>query len=109
MTFYELESQLLSLSPTDKVRAIQILARSLEENWQGIERTANVCGGDARIAKTRIPVWVLVQARNLGVGDRELLQDYPTLSANDLLNAWAYAASHEAEIDQAIRENDEVS
>lgn len=59
MTFYELESQLLSLSPTDRVRAIQVLARSLEGHWQGIERTADACGGDARIAKTRIPVWAI--------------------------------------------------
>ncbi|NEO64576.1 MAG: DUF433 domain-containing protein, partial [Moorea sp. SIO4G2] len=34
--------------------------------WTGIEKTPGVCGGDARIANTRIPVWVLVQARNLG-------------------------------------------
>lgn len=108
MTFHELESQLLSLSPTDKVRVIQVLAQSLEERWQGIERTENVCGGDARIARTRIPVWLLVQARNLGISESELLQDYPTLSANDLSNAWVYAASHEAEIDAAIRKNDEA-
>src|SRR5262249_37719114 len=32
---------------------------------KGIEKTAGVCGGSARIAGTRIPVWQLVEARNL--------------------------------------------
>ena len=104
MTFYELEFQLLSLSSTDKVKAIQVLAQSLGDRWQGIEQTANVCGGDARIVRTRIPVWVLVQARNLGISESELLQDYPTLSANDLLNAWAYAASHNVQLHQQSSE-----
>ena len=49
---------------------------------------------------------MIVQARNLGSSDAELLQDYPTLSANDLAYAWAYAASHAAEITQTIRENE---
>jgi uncharacterized protein (DUF433 family) len=32
----------------------------------GIERTPGVCGGDACIAGTRIPVWVLEGFRRLG-------------------------------------------
>lgn len=51
---------------------------------------------------------VIVQARNLGGSEIYLLQDYPGLSASNLVNAWAYAASHRNEIQQAIRENDEA-
>ena len=108
MTFQELEAQLLSLSITDKLKAIRILAQNLGNSWVGIKKTPDVCGGEACLRHTRIPVWVLVQARDLGVSEIELLQDYPTLSANDLVNAWAYAASHEKEIEQAIRENEQA-
>ena len=55
----------------------------------GIEQTPGVCGGDPCIRKTQIPVWVLVRARQLGMTEAELLADYPTLQAQDLVNAWA--------------------
>ena len=41
----------------------QLLARL----GSGIESTAGVCGGDARIAGTRIPVWTLEHYRRLGL------------------------------------------
>ncbi|HID64397.1 MAG TPA: DUF433 domain-containing protein [Anaerolineae bacterium] len=34
--------------------------------FPGIDSAANVCGGEPCIVRTRIPVWVLVQARRLG-------------------------------------------
>jgi uncharacterized protein (DUF433 family) len=64
----------------------------------GIERTEGVCGGSARVVGTRIPVWQLVAARNLGVSEAQLLIDYPALRAEDLVNAWSYARSHLEEI-----------
>ncbi|MGL4375663.1 MAG: DUF433 domain-containing protein, partial [Microcoleaceae cyanobacterium] len=66
-----------------------------------------VCGGEACIENTRIPVWVLVNARNLGISETQLLYDYPTLSAADLANAWVYAEANPEEIATAIRENEE--
>ena len=84
MTIKQLETQLLALSPTEKTEAIQLLAHSLNQNWRGITKTRDVCGGDACIAGTRIPVWVLVNARNLGISESQLLYDYPTLTAIDL-------------------------
>lgn len=74
----------------------------------GIEKTANICGGDACIASTRIPVWALEQSRRLGFTDDALLENYPTLKREDLDAAWAYVLIHGAEIDAAIRENDEA-
>ena len=49
-----------------------------------IERTPGVCGGDARIHSTRIPVWLLVGYRKDGVSDARLLEMYPSLSLGDL-------------------------
>jgi uncharacterized protein (DUF433 family) len=72
----------------------------------GIEKAPGVCGGDARIAGTRIPVWLLVAFRQEGVSDAELLRSYPSLSADDLVHAWQYAAAHGDEIAVAIEENE---
>jgi uncharacterized protein (DUF433 family) len=107
MTLKELEKQLLALTPTEKAQAIQLLAQSLSNTWQGIEKTPGICGGDACIANTRIPVWGLVNARRLGISEAQLLYDYPTLSAADLKNAWAYAEAYPDEIEIAIRDNEE--
>ncbi|KAB8329884.1 DUF433 domain-containing protein [Scytonema tolypothrichoides VB-61278] len=107
MTLQKLEPELLALTPNEKAQAIQILAQSLGNPWRGIEKTPGVCGGDACISGTRIPIWVLVNARNLGVSEAQLLKDYPTLSATDLANAWVYATVYPEEITTAIRENEE--
>ena len=107
MTLQNLEPQLLALTPNEKAQAIQILVQSLSSPWRGIEKTPHVCGGDACIVRTRIPVWVLANARNLGISEVQLLKDYPTLSATDLANAWVYATAYPEEIALAIKENEE--
>ena len=56
--------------------------------------------------RTRIPVWLLEQARRLGASEQSLLAAYPHLRAEDLVNAWAYAGSRSAEIEAQIRENE---
>lgn len=72
----------------------------------GIERTPGVCGGDACVVYTRIPVWVLVRAHQLGVSDDEILADYPALNHHDIDNAWAYYKLHQAEIERQIASNE---
>jgi uncharacterized protein (DUF433 family) len=74
-----------------------------------VQRTPGVCGGEACIGRTRIAVWMLEDARRLGVSDAELLQDYPSLTNGDLAAAWAYVAAHPAEIDEAIGTNHAAS
>lgn len=108
MALQELESELLALSPAEKAEAVQLLLQSLGGVWTGIEKTPGVCGGDARVAGTRIPVWLLVQARELGSSEVELLQNYPQLTAAQLSQAWAYAKVNPQEIEQTMRENDEA-
>jgi uncharacterized protein (DUF433 family) len=71
-----------------------------------IKKTAGVCGGDACIGNTRIPVWSLVHDRRLGMSDAKILQAFPGLTAADLVNAWAYAEAHPQEIGIAIQENE---
>jgi uncharacterized protein (DUF433 family) len=70
-----------------------------------IRRTPGVCGGEACIGMTRIAVWMLEEARRAGVGDLELLKDYPGLSLYDLEAAWRYVETHSDEIAQAIDAN----
>ena len=70
----------------------------------GIDSNPAVCGGEPCILRTRIPVWLLVQARGLGTSEADILHSYPTLTAQDLSNAWAYYRSHCEEIEQQIDE-----
>jgi uncharacterized protein (DUF433 family) len=72
-----------------------------------ISKKPDRCSGDACIRETRIPVWVLVGYRRLGMSDAKILEAYPTLTPADLEAAWAYAAANAEEIDRDIRENEE--
>lgn len=60
------------------------------------------------MVRTRIPVWSLESYRRLGWTEGRILENFPTLRAADLVNAWAYADAHRDEIDRAIRENEEA-
>jgi uncharacterized protein (DUF433 family) len=73
-----------------------------------ISKTPGVCGGDACIRHTRITVWGLVEWRHLGASEAELLDSISGLTREDLEAAWEYYDQHRAEIDQAIRENEEA-
>jgi uncharacterized protein (DUF433 family) len=107
MTLKELKTQLAALSPREKTEVLQMLAHDLA-TWPGIEKTPGVAGGDACIVRTRIPVWTLVGYRRLGWSDARILENYLTLTASDLVNAWAYADAHDAEIERALEQNEEA-
>ena len=94
------------LSDAEKVRVFGRLAFCVEDAPPRIERTSGVCGGDACVAGTRIPVWLLVRARQLGGSEEEILADYPSLNRDDLAHAWAYYALHRADITQQIASQD---
>ena len=102
----EIEKLLSGLSRSEKAQLLQLVVRDLGDAFPGIDASPEVCGGEPRIVRTRIPVWVLEQARRLGTSEAELLRIYPTLRADDLTNAWAYVRSHRDEIDREIRENE---
>lgn len=101
------EIEVSKMSRSEKVKLLQWLVRDLSGEVEGIEKTEGVCGGSARIRKTRIPVWLLENARKLGSSEADLLENYPSLTAKDLANAWDYVESHKEEIEREIIANEE--
>ncbi|MEW6263155.1 MAG: BPTD_3080 family restriction endonuclease [Thermodesulfobacteriota bacterium] len=84
----------------------QAIIREYLEGISVIKKTKGVCGGEARIRNTRIPVWVLVNYRRLGVTDEELLEYYPSLRKEDLIQTWRYYEDNREEIELAIEEQE---
>ena len=103
---HEAEKLLSKMSRAEKALLLQWVVRDLGEAFPGIESASGVCGGDPCIVRTRIPVWVLEQARRLGTSEADILRSYPALRAEDLANAWAYVRAHRSEIDRQIQENE---
>jgi uncharacterized protein (DUF433 family) len=104
----EAEKLLLHLTRPEKFQLLQWIVRDLGDAFPGVASIPGVCGGEPCIVRTRIPVWLLVQASRLGTSEAELLRSYPTLRAEDLANAWAYYRSHKQEIEQEVRDNEEA-
>ena len=104
----EIEKKLLTLTAQERAKAIQILTKTIGKGAPGIDKVPGVCGGDACIIGTRIPVWSLVNYRRLNASDGDILEAFPDLSAADLVNAWAYADAYPEEIDKAIKENESM-
>ncbi|MCZ7638936.1 MAG: DUF433 domain-containing protein [Verrucomicrobia bacterium] len=100
------EALLAKLSRAEKAQVLLWTARDLGDAFPGIESRPGVCGGEPCVVRTRIPVWVLEQARRLGTSEAELLRSYPTLRAEDLANAWAFVRSHRDEITRQIEANE---
>ncbi len=62
-------------------------------NWQErISINPKICRGMACIRGTRIPVSVVLDNIAAGFGQNEIIQSYPTLTAEDIQAALAYAA-----------------
>ena len=100
------EEILSKLTRAEKAQLLRWTANDLSDAFPGIESRPGVCGGEPCIVRTRIPVWVLEQARRLGVSEAEILHSYPTLRAEDLANAWSYVRSHRDEITRHIEANE---
>jgi uncharacterized protein (DUF433 family) len=99
------EKILSDMTRAEKAELLQWIVRDLGDAFPGIESRPGVMGGAPCISRTRIPVWVLEQAKRLGTTEADLLRDYPSLTAQDLANAWAYVRSHRAEIEAQIEAN----
>ena len=107
-TTEEADKLLAGMTLAEKADLLQRLARDVGGVVPGIESTPGVCGGAACIIRTRIPIWLLEEARRQGFTEAEFLRSYPSLRAEDLANAWAYVRVHREEIDERIRENQEA-
>ena len=96
------ERMFSEMTRAEKAELLRWIVRDLGDDFPGIESKPDVMGGAPCITRTRIPVWLLEQARRLGTTEADLLRDYPTLTVQDLANAWNFVRSHRAEIDAQI-------
>jgi uncharacterized protein (DUF433 family) len=67
-----------------------------------VKKTPGVAGGHACIRNTRIAVWTLISLSQQGMGERELLNNFPGLTPFDLLAAQVYYQAHQNEINILI-------
>ena len=104
----QIERLLPTMSSGEKAQVARWVENDLGHYMTGIEKTPGVCGGSACIVRTRIPVWLLMEAKNNGASEAHLLGSFPSLRAEDLTNAWAYYRGNKAEIDAEILENESV-
>lgn len=103
---HEIEQLLATMSRAKKAQVLQWVVRDLGDAFPGIESVADVNEGEPCVVRTRIPIWLLVQARRLGADEADILRNYPSLRAEDLTNAWAYARVYRDQIEQQITENE---
>jgi len=102
----EKEKLLFDMTRAEKAELLKRVGRDLGDAFPGINSRPGVMGGAACISRTRIPVWLLEQARRRATSEADLLCDYPTLTAQDLANAWACVISHRAEIEGEMEVNE---
>jgi type III restriction enzyme len=88
-------------------KEVRAMATDAKTTHSWVQKTPDVCGGDACIRKTRITVWGLVLGRRLGASDARLLENTVGLTPDDLAVAWDYYRRNRTEIDDAIRLNEE--
>jgi len=100
------EKMLSEMTRAEKAELLQWIVRDLGDDFPGIESKPDVLGGVPCITRTRIPVWLLEQARRLGTSEADLLRDYATLNVQDLANAWNFVRSHRSEIEEQIAANE---
>ena len=62
------------MSWAEKAQILQWVVRDLGDAFPGIEIRRDINGGEPCIVRTRIPVWALVQARQLGASEADLLR-----------------------------------
>jgi uncharacterized protein (DUF433 family) len=101
----EILQQIDRLSPAEQTQILQHLSQS-PNIIPRIEKTPGVVGGDACIVGTRLPVWELVQYRQMGASNYKILEAYPQLTELDLQIAWEYNHNFPEEIAAAIAANE---
>jgi uncharacterized protein (DUF433 family) len=65
-------------------------------------------GAEACVRDTNVRIWGLVEWRRVGRDDAAILASIPGLTLQDLAAAWDYYEQHPAEIEEAIRRNEEA-
>jgi uncharacterized protein (DUF433 family) len=80
-----------------------------DEATRSIRSKADVLGGDACIRTTRVPVWLVVRHKQLGVSDERILANYPGLAAADLIAAWDFYAANAERVELERRSHEEAA
>jgi uncharacterized protein (DUF433 family) len=80
----QVEDLLPTLTGAEKAQLVRMVVQDFDDAFPGVESTPEICGGERCLVRTRVPAWVLEQARRLGASEEELLRSYPTLRADDL-------------------------
>jgi hypothetical protein len=70
-TIPESKEFLANMTRAEKAELLQWLVSDLGDTFPGIETRAGVAGGEPCIVRTRIPVWLLEQARRLGTSEAD--------------------------------------
>lgn len=73
-----------------------------------IRKTRGLCGGEPCVRTTRHTVAGLIQWRQLGLSDQQILQHHPDLIQADLDAAWDYYRQNADEIDRAIKDDEDA-
>ncbi|MEQ1747718.1 MAG: DUF433 domain-containing protein [Saprospiraceae bacterium] len=108
MTALQQVKQLLPTLSASELQQVAVWVSKHPESVPGIEKTPGICGGSACVVRTRIPVWLLVEAKKAGASEAHLLTSFPALRLEDLQHAWAYYQANQGEIDREIAENENV-
>jgi uncharacterized protein (DUF433 family) len=108
-SFESVRDAMMLLPKGDKARLLSVVALEVMDSHPGIDIQEGICGGSARVIRTRIPVWLLENYRRAGSTDAQILSAYPSLTAEDLASAWHYARSHREEMNREIAANGDDS
>jgi uncharacterized protein (DUF433 family) len=69
--------------------------------------TPGICGGRARIAGTRLPVWVVVaEIIRGGTSPDEFVDAYPQVSLAKVYGALSFYYDHRSQVDRDLREQE---
>jgi len=100
--FDEVCRLLPTLSKAEKAQLLLLIAEEIGNAFAGIEHKDGVIEGEACIVGTRIPVWLLVKIREMGLDEASIIKSYPILTKEDLSNACNYYQHHSEEINGLI-------
>lgn len=82
ITFDEAQTVVKRLPRQDRARLFVWMAADLADQLPGIELDPRICGGSARVAGTRIPVWSLESWRRQGAAGHDVLTAHDAGKSN---------------------------
>ncbi len=78
----------------------------MRDAMERIEKKKDFVGGRAKIKDTRIPVWAIIGYLQSDHTYEYLLENFPTITREDIEACESYYAENKAEIDHDIADQD---